>query len=297
MLENIATDRAVDIERVYYRKNLLGSSLIATDQDGDVIRHVIYDEWGKPETETYVDQNYYGIDNINNYTGYTYDEVMDIYFAQNRFYDAEARRFNQQDPIKDGVNWYSYGNNNPIVSVDPLGLKSITIDEFSKDFKILFEAATEYEKTLKFTVSAGPASGTYPYSIDKSKLLIGFFRSSKYTGIEWDVTAGEYNVKFNDFLKDNRNVQYRLLEQKYSEEIMLLDNKNEIIDLAHLFAVLGGQYNKIIGFDFASGLGGDMASSIEQLNEIYNKNMALDKFYFSKLGCDDTRISRSDIIA
>ncbi len=25
--------------------------------------------------------------------------------------------------------------------------------------------------------------------------------------------------------------------------------------------------------------------------------MALDKFYFSKLGCDDTRISRSDIIA
>jgi RHS repeat-associated protein len=39
-----------------------------------------------------------------------------------RFYWPEVGRFVQQDPIGDGVNWYAYVANNPVVGVDPHGL-------------------------------------------------------------------------------------------------------------------------------------------------------------------------------
>ncbi len=39
-----------------------------------------------------------------------------------RFYWPELGRFIQQDPIGDGVNWYAYVGNNPLVYIDPEGL-------------------------------------------------------------------------------------------------------------------------------------------------------------------------------
>jgi RHS repeat-associated protein len=39
-----------------------------------------------------------------------------------RFYWPEVGRFVQQDPEKDGVNWYTYADNNPLTGIDPEGL-------------------------------------------------------------------------------------------------------------------------------------------------------------------------------
>ena len=39
-----------------------------------------------------------------------------------RFYWPEIGRFVQQDPIGDGMNWYAYAGNNPLVGIDPKGL-------------------------------------------------------------------------------------------------------------------------------------------------------------------------------
>jgi len=58
---------------------------------------------------------------VDNFTGYAYDEVLHIYYAQNRFYGPDNRRFVQQDATKDGHNWYSYCGNNPVTFYDPLG--------------------------------------------------------------------------------------------------------------------------------------------------------------------------------
>ena len=118
--ENLQSDFAAnDVRKVWYRTSHLGSTLFAVDENGKVISHTIYDPWGNPLTETYTDTNFRGIDNSNNYTGYTWDEVLDLYFAQNRFYDPADQRFTQEDPIKDGENWYGYCRNMPIVIVDP----------------------------------------------------------------------------------------------------------------------------------------------------------------------------------
>ena len=48
--------------------------------------------------------------------------MLDLYFAQNRFYDPADHRFTQEDPIKDGENWYRYCGNNPINGFDPSGM-------------------------------------------------------------------------------------------------------------------------------------------------------------------------------
>ena len=77
---------------------------------------------GHPENATEEDMNFYGCDNLHNFTGYTYDETLDLHFAQNRFYDSDTKRFTQEDPIKDGTNWYGYVANNPLMFVDWLGL-------------------------------------------------------------------------------------------------------------------------------------------------------------------------------
>ena len=123
--ENIASDTAVShTEKLVYRTNHLTSTLFAVDETGTVALHMMYDEWGNPQVDTEFNINKSGVSNLNNYTGYTYDDVLGIYYAQNRFYDASTKRFIQEDPIKDGMNWYSYVGNNPINMVDPWGLSA-----------------------------------------------------------------------------------------------------------------------------------------------------------------------------
>jgi len=95
-----------------------------TKETGETIAWADYDAWGKPLSPRGHDMNMAGMDNAVGFTSYTYDTVLDLYFAQARFYDQNDRRFTQVDPIKDGINWYAYCEGNPVVFVDPSGLDS-----------------------------------------------------------------------------------------------------------------------------------------------------------------------------
>ena len=44
-----------------------------------------------------------------------------MYYFGGRYYDSEVGRFISEDPGKQGVNWYSYCDNNPLRYVDPDG--------------------------------------------------------------------------------------------------------------------------------------------------------------------------------
>jgi len=49
-------------------------------------------------------------------------------YAQNRYFVPKIGRFNAQDPIRDGLNWYNYCNANPVKYIDPTGLFDMTGD-------------------------------------------------------------------------------------------------------------------------------------------------------------------------
>ena len=120
---NAYTDLAIEqYGKLYFHQDRLGSTIRMTKENGDTIAWADYDAWGKPLSPKYFDMNAAGIDNAVGFTSYTYDTVLDIYFAQARFYDQNTRRFISVDPIKDGINWYAYCGNNPVVFVDPSGL-------------------------------------------------------------------------------------------------------------------------------------------------------------------------------
>jgi len=51
-----------------------------------------------------------------------YDFETGRTYLRHRSYDPTTGRFTQEDPIRDGLNWYTYCYNNPIFWVDPSGL-------------------------------------------------------------------------------------------------------------------------------------------------------------------------------
>jgi len=70
----------------------LTSTLFAVDEDGTVALHMMYDEWGNPQVDTDFNTNKSGVSNLNNYTSYTYDDVLGIYYAQHIVSTTRAQR-------------------------------------------------------------------------------------------------------------------------------------------------------------------------------------------------------------
>ncbi len=74
-----------------------------------------YDAFGNETTET-------SGTNPFRYNGEYFDEESGFIYLRNRYYDSTNGRFTTEDPIQDGLNWYAYCANNPVMFVDPNGL-------------------------------------------------------------------------------------------------------------------------------------------------------------------------------
>ena len=55
------------------------------------------------------------------YCGEYFDVESGAYYLRARYYDPSIGRFTQEDPAKDGLNWYSYTGGNPVLFIDPTG--------------------------------------------------------------------------------------------------------------------------------------------------------------------------------
>ncbi len=56
------------------------------------------------------------------YSGEYTDSESGLIYLRARMYDPQTGRFINEDPVKDGENWYVYAGNNPILFIDPFGL-------------------------------------------------------------------------------------------------------------------------------------------------------------------------------
>ncbi|MEL7656155.1 MAG: RHS repeat-associated core domain-containing protein, partial [Bacillota bacterium] len=110
--------------KLYYHQDYLGTTdYLTSDATGKVVSWTMYNEWGEITHNAVLKCGQRELDLVKNYTGYEYDPVLGQYYAKNRMYDAENRRFTQLDPAMDDDNWYAYVGNNPVNYVDPLGLE------------------------------------------------------------------------------------------------------------------------------------------------------------------------------
>jgi RHS repeat-associated protein len=87
-----------------------------------------FDAWGIAYTGQPEDANYSGLNVLTGFTGYTWDAVLEVYFAQARLYDAGNKRFAQADPVGGSVanalslNAYLYCRDDPVDNIDPTGM-------------------------------------------------------------------------------------------------------------------------------------------------------------------------------
>ncbi|MCL2047049.1 MAG: hypothetical protein FWG88_11795 [Oscillospiraceae bacterium] len=87
-----------------------------------------HDAWGNAYTSQPEGINQSGLNLLTGFTGYTWDAVLEVHFAQARLYDPIAKRFMQTDPIGGrvrspmSINPYLYCRNDPVNYIDPTGM-------------------------------------------------------------------------------------------------------------------------------------------------------------------------------
>ena len=81
----------------YFIKNLQGDVIAIVDKDAQTVARYSYDAWGVPEIK--IDSSDCAIATINpfRYRGYYYDEEIELYYIQSRYYDANCGRFINMD--------------------------------------------------------------------------------------------------------------------------------------------------------------------------------------------------------
>jgi len=140
--------------------------------------------------------------------GWGYQEdASGLKLLGHRYYDPSEGRFISRDPAKDGVNWYSYANNNPVRYCDPAGLSAGEIFEFiiglgggrSVIYHVVDdteEVAINYAQTLREggeVVEHGPHSGgpRHWHNVEKTPEGVRYPRDD--TSAIHVTTSGEAN--------------------------------------------------------------------------------------------------------
>ncbi|MBR3994307.1 MAG: RHS repeat-associated core domain-containing protein, partial [Clostridia bacterium] len=92
-----------------------GNNLYVTYTVTEVVKRYDYDAFGNELNIDTTDTNPF------RYCAEYFDTETGTIYLRARYYSPVTGRFTQLDPIKDGLNWYAYCVNNPVMFVDPSG--------------------------------------------------------------------------------------------------------------------------------------------------------------------------------
>ena len=108
----------------YYHYDALGSCVAMTNSAGNVTQLYEYSVYGQVAASDADHPNRFM------FTGREFDKDTGLYYYRARYYHPEIGRFLQTDPIGygDGMNWYAYCGNSPVISVDPMGLFMLVLE-------------------------------------------------------------------------------------------------------------------------------------------------------------------------
>ncbi|HJQ08165.1 MAG TPA: RHS repeat-associated core domain-containing protein [Candidatus Saccharimonadales bacterium] len=115
----------------YLLKDHLGSTEAVTDENGNVLQKLSYDAHGKRRSSNWTDATgTLSAQTTKGYTGHEMDDESGLVNMNAREYDSVLGRFLQPDILVEssfgqGLNRYTYANNNPLSYTDPTGNKSL----------------------------------------------------------------------------------------------------------------------------------------------------------------------------
>ena len=151
---------------VLHKINWHGDVRAVLDAVRAMVKEYLYDAFGNEQTEVAADTNPF------RYSGEYFDAESGNIYLRNRYYDASTGRFISEDPIQDGTNWYVYCNGNPIMFIDPRGLKPYdkfsTRDEAALDFGryIAEQSFEDEEEYASYIYEAKNPDGSVYYYYD-----------------------------------------------------------------------------------------------------------------------------------
>lgn len=106
------------------------------------------------------------------FAGKELDTDTGLYYYNARWYDPQLGRFITEDPIRDGVNWFVYVNNNPLKFIDPSGLNpQILIEAANKVIPYAQRAAVWASQHVPFIEQAAEL-GTHIFDSVKDKIQL-----------------------------------------------------------------------------------------------------------------------------
>ena len=100
---------------VYYVYNAHGDVVQLLNASGTLTKTYDYDAYGNELSRDLNDSNPF------RYCGEYYDTETGFIYLRARYYDPNTGRFISVDPAHDGLNWYSYCDNNPVNYCDYTG--------------------------------------------------------------------------------------------------------------------------------------------------------------------------------
>ena len=195
----------------------MGNTRYYTKDNGQSFAELEYDVWGAVTSPSKLTNNDNGNFAAAVFTGHPYDTVLDIYFAEARFYDAKYRQWMSVDPIKSGLNWYLYVEGNPATFFDPERLEKYIANKPPADIDSI-------QVTLDAFVGSPPRSNyydsdnnhtnpfvgiSYEELTNDSEMLrkergstfnlnLGVENEDDWKGIDVKIKDNEGNITFND---------------------------------------------------------------------------------------------------
>ena len=143
--------------------------ILLTDGTGTIVKSYEYDAFGREWDVMATDNNPF------RYCGEYYDKRTETVYLRARYYDSAYGRFTQEDPIRDGTNWYIYCDGNPVNYRDPSGCQRTAVEYLGltsmrrtlSEHKGINETSMRRTPSEHRGVNETPLEATYIY--DQSK--------------------------------------------------------------------------------------------------------------------------------
>ena len=219
----IAAQASADGQTEYFTTDILGSIRSTTDIYGSAKQKLNYDAFGaliQGELSGRADSGF---------SGKSFDPTSKIYNYGYRDYNPALASFTTSDPIRDGFNWFTYCNGDPVNFVDLWGLCKGSDQPISKDVIFIinrdeFSRLSTTDKTYRsrdsitfkniktgdsFTligVQTYVSNSDYPVENTLEAYMGGF--TIQFLGNNQEVSQSLYNSFSSNFEGPVFNVQY-----------------------------------------------------------------------------------------